>query len=108
MPENLPNPILLNYTGTIKTEQLTAPFTFPHTPCRDWEEFEERGYKISFFPIKKKKNIASVPKFSSLLTGFSKPFLVAHTPGSVTGQLEKVIYELAKQLQMPKFPSQGC
>lgn len=70
--------------------------TFPHRPCRDSEEFGERVYNTSFFPIKK-KNIANVPKSQQSSHWFFKEtFLVAHTSESVTGQLKKVIYDLAQ------------
>lgn len=48
-----PIPLTL-YKATIKTEQLTVPFTFTQKPSLTTlkERFEERIYNISSFPIK--------------------------------------------------------
>lgn len=44
MPENLPNPTLFNCTATIKSEQLTVPFTFVQKPSLT--HLEEMGRNL--------------------------------------------------------------
>lgn len=97
MPENLPNPALLNYTVTIKTEQLTVPSTFVqnHPSHTLWRLGGISRDSLQYLSFPSQKNIANVPKFSSLLSDFFKePFVVAHRSDGVAGQLEKAIYDL--------------